>query len=261
MTGALEGKTAVVTGAGSGLGREIALEYALQGANVVVSSNVPEQDAAVAAECVEAGGTAIAVTADVRSETEIQALVARAVSEFGGLDICVAAAGMDVRQTGDREDRHARNLSLDHWNTVIQTNLTGTFLTAREALRHMVDAGSGSIATFSSGTVRFPKPGLAAYASTKFAIEGLTKVLAQEAEPFGVRVNAIQPGGMTDTGFFPEWTTGEERAAMHQPSVIRALAVFVASDESSAVNGESLIAADWNRERGLVLCPCSACAR
>ena len=213
----------------------------------------------MAAACRDLGGVAIVVSADVRSEADVHSLVGRCVSEFGALDVLVAAAGLDVRESEAREDRYAVNLPLAHWSKVIETNLTGTFLSVREALRHMIPAGSGSIVTFSSGTVRFPRPGLAAYASTKFAIEGLTKVVAQEAREHGVRVNAIQPGGMTDTGFFPEWTTEAERAAMHEPAVIRALAVFVASDESGAVTGESLVATDWNREHGIVLCHCASC--
>ncbi|HEX4520638.1 MAG TPA: SDR family oxidoreductase [Gaiellaceae bacterium] len=257
--GALEGKAAIVTGGGSGLGREIALEYAAQGAQVVVSSVVPEQDEAVVLACRELGGIAIAVPADVRSESEVAALVDRCVVEFGSLDVLVAAAGLDVRESESREDRYAANLPLSHWTKVVDTNLTGTFLSIREALRHMLPGASGSIATFSSGTVRFPRAGLAAYASTKFAIEGLTKVVAEEVRDRGVRVNAIQPGGMTDTGFFPGWTEEHERSAMHDPAVIRSLAAFVASDDSRSVTGESLIATDWNRDHGLSLCGCPAC--
>lgn len=255
----LGGKTAVVTGGGSGMGREIALEYAAQGARVVVSSNVPEQDEEAAQACRDRGGTAIAVPADVRSESDVRALVERSVSEFGSLDVLVAAAGLDVRESQTREDRHLRLLTLEQWHRVIETNLTGTFLCARAALGPMIEAGSGSIVTFSSGTVRFPPPGLAAYASSKFAIEGLTKVLAQEVLEHGVRVNAIQPGGTTDTDFFPVWISAEDRARMHSPSVIRALAVYVASDESRFVTGRSLVATEWNKERGIVLCQCAIC--
>ncbi len=255
----LKGKAAVVTGGGSGMGREIALEYAAQGAHVVVSSNVPEQDEAVAQECRDAGGTAIAVPADVRSESEVAALVDRCVVEFGSIDILVAAAGLDIRESKTREDRHLRFMTLEQWNRVLETNLTGTFLSAREALRHMIQAGSGSIVTFSSGTVRFPPAGVGAYVSSKFGIEGFTKVLAQEVLGNGIRVNAIQPGGLTDTDFFPVWMTDEERAVMHKPGVIRALAVYIASDEASFVTGRSLVASEWNKERGIVLCPCAMC--
>jgi 3-oxoacyl-[acyl-carrier protein] reductase len=255
----LAGKAAVVTGGGSGMGREIALEYAAQGACVVVSSNVPERDEEVALACRDAGGTAIAHPADVRSEADVAALVDRSLSEFGALDVLVAAAGLDVRESRSREDRHLRHLTLEQWSRVIETNLTGTFLSARAALPHMIEAGSGSIVTFSSGTVRFTAPGLSAYVSSKFGIEGLTKVLAQEVHEHGIRVNAIQPGGLTDTDFFPAWVTNEDRAAMHRPSVIRALAVYVASDESHYVTGRSLVAAEWNKERGIALCPCEIC--
>jgi 3-oxoacyl-[acyl-carrier protein] reductase len=143
---------------------------------------------------------------------------------------------------------------------VIDVNLTGTFLTIRAALPPMIERGRGSIITFSSGTVGAPLPGLAAYVSSKCAIEGLTRVVALEVAPAGIRVNALQPGGRTNTPFFPEWTDEDERAEMHEPRVIRGAATFLASDASHEVTGTSLVATEWNRERGLHLCGCSACA-
>ena len=140
-------------------------------------------------------------------------------------------------------------------------NLTGTFLCAREVLPHMIERGSGSIVTFSSGTVGTPLPGLAAYVSSKAGIEALTKVLALEVGEYGIRVNALQPGGPTDTPFFSPWATAEERARMHEPGVIRGVALYLASDESRGVTGQSLVATEWNRARGLRLCSCPACSR
>ncbi len=254
---ALTGKVAIVTGGGSGLGREIALEYAARGAAVVVASNVPEQNEAVVAQ---AGVGALAVTVDVRSEPEVRALVARTVEELGGVDILVAAAGLDVRDSPAREDRHLRHVTLEQWRTVIAVNLTGTFLCAREVLPHMIERRSGSIVTFTSGTVRAPLPGLAAYVGSKAAIEGLTRVLALEVAGDGIRVNALQPGGPTDTPFFGSSVSPEERARMHQPAVIRACAVYLASDESREVTGRSFVATEWNREHGVRLCSCPTCA-
>jgi NAD(P)-dependent dehydrogenase (short-subunit alcohol dehydrogenase family) len=123
----------------------------------------------------------------------------------------------------------------------------------------MIQRRRGSIVTFTSGTVAAPLPGLAAYVSSKSGIEGLTRVVALEVAQAGVRVNTLQPGGRTNTPFFPDWTDAGERAAMHEPRVIRAAATFLASDESRDVTGTSVVATEWNRERGLRLCACPAC--
>jgi NAD(P)-dependent dehydrogenase (short-subunit alcohol dehydrogenase family) len=213
----------------------------------------------VAGACRNAGGSAIAATADVRRERDVKALVERCLETFGAPHVLVAAAGVDVRDTSTHESRYTHRLTLEQWQTVIDVNLTGTFLCVREVLPHMIGLGFGSIVTFSSGTVRFPLPGLAPYTSTKFGLEGFTKVLAQEVAEHGVRVNAIQPGGPTDTDFFPTFVDDDRRAQMHRPSVIRGLAVYIASDESRFITGRSLVATEWNKERNLVLCPCTIC--
>jgi NAD(P)-dependent dehydrogenase (short-subunit alcohol dehydrogenase family) len=254
---ALTGKVAIVTGGGSGLGREVALEYAAQGASVVVASNSADENEQVTAEI---GARALPFTVDVRSEADVRALVARTVEAYGTVDVLVAAAGLDVRESPTRGDRHLRYVTLEQWNTVLGVNLTGTLLCLREVLPPMIEHRSGSIVTFTSGTVRFPAAGLAAYVSSKAAIEGLTRVLALEVAEHGIRVNTLQPGGRTDTPFFGSSVTAEERTRMHRPSVIRACAAYLASDESSEVTGQSLVATDWNRERGLRLCACPACS-
>jgi 3-oxoacyl-[acyl-carrier protein] reductase len=257
---ALTGKVAIVTGGGRGMGREIALEYAERGAGLVVSSNEPDRDEAVVAECRQLGASALAVSADVRDEVAVQRLVARCIDEFGHIDVLVAAAGIDVTDVPGPEARHLRRISVEQWRRVIDVNLTGVFLCVRQVLGHMIEAGSGSIMSCSSGTVRFPEPGLGAYVSSKFALEGFTKVLAQEVDEFCVRVNTIQPGGVTDTDFLPAWIGPDRRSTMHKPSVIRGLAAYLASEESRFITGRSLVACEWNKERGLVLCPCPRCA-
>lgn len=255
----IAGKVALVTGGGSGLGREIALEYAEQGAFVAVASPSAAENDAVVAEIAQAGGYALGAVVDVRDEAAVDAFAGRCVGELGALDVVAAAAGIDVREARLREDRHARHVTLEQWQRVIDVNLTGTFLTIRAALRPMLERGRGSIITFTSGTVAAPRPGLAAYVSSKSGIEALTRVVALEVAEAGVRVNTLQPGGPTNTPFFPDWTDARERAAMHEPRVIRAAATFLASDESRDVTGTSVVATEWNRERGLRLCSCRSC--
>jgi NAD(P)-dependent dehydrogenase (short-subunit alcohol dehydrogenase family) len=253
----LAGKVAIVTGGGSGLGREIVLEYAARGAEVVVASNAPDENEAVAAE---AGTGALAIAIDVRDEGHVRSLVARTLDELGRVDVLVTAAGIDVRESPRREDRHVRNVSLATWETVLAVNLTGTFLSIREVLPHMLERRTGSIVTFTSGTVRSPRPGLAAYASSKAAIEALTEVVALEVAPHGVRANVLQPGGPTRTAFFGDSIPEDEQARFHDPAVIRDCAAHLASDASIGVTGRSFVAAEWNREHGLRLCSCAACA-
>jgi len=251
----LAGKVAVVTGGGSGLGREVAREFASLGASVVVASNVAHENDAVARET---GGLAVEV--DVRDEAQVRALVARTLAELRRVDVLVAAAGLDVRESPRREDRHLRHVTLDGWRTVIDVNLTGTFLCIREVLPHMIERRAGSIITFTSGTVRDPRPGLAAYVASKAAIEGLTRVLALEVAEHGIRVNTLEPGGPTNTPFFGDSMTPEERARMHDPSIVRACAAYLAGDESKGVTGRPFVASQWNREHGVRGCSCAACA-
>ena len=259
MPGRLSGKVAIVTGGGSGLGRAIAVAYAAEGAAVIVASRVAGEDASVVAEIEAAGGVARASTVDVRNRAELEALVGGAVEAFGGLDVFVAAAGIDVRRSPVREDRYIARLDPEDWDAVIATNLTGTFLSARAALPALA-LRSGSFVAFTSGTVRHPTPGLGAYVASKAGIEGLVAVLAKEAAGDRVRINLLQPGGVTDTGFFGPEVPAERRAAMHRPTVVAACAVFLAGDASADVTGASFDAAAWNAEQGIDPCGCPGCA-
>jgi NAD(P)-dependent dehydrogenase (short-subunit alcohol dehydrogenase family) len=258
-TPTLAGKSAVVTGGSSGLGRQIALEYGERGANVVIGSIDALGNKRVVDEIEDGGGRAIAVKCDVRSDDDVNALVESCVRIFGGLDTLVAAAGIDPRTSPSRNDRTIVNLDLVTWDVVHDVNLKGTVRCLRAAIPAMTARGGGSIVTLTSGTVGKPNQGLAAYATSKAAIEMLTRVAALEVEQFAIRVNSLQPGGATNTAFFPEWTTDEERAAMHEPAVIRACAAYLAGDESAGITGESLVATEWNREHGIRLCSCRAC--
>ena len=196
----------------------------------------------------------------LRDESAVRALVGRCLDELGQVDVLVAAAGLDIRESKTPKDSYLSRTTLEQWQRVIDVNLTGTFLCVREVLPHMIERTSGSIVAFSSSAVRSPMPGLGAYVSSKFGVEGLVQVLALEVGENGIRVNAMHPGGMTDTGLFPEWVTDEMRSKMHRPDVVRALAAYLASDESQGVTGSTLVARDWNGERGIVLCSCELCA-
>jgi NAD(P)-dependent dehydrogenase (short-subunit alcohol dehydrogenase family) len=162
----LDGKVAIVTGAGSGLGREVALALAADGARLALASNVTEQNEAVAADCRELGVDAIDVTVDVREEDDVKRLFQLCAAELGRVDVLVNAAGVDVQRTAD--ERRIENMRLEDWRLVQEVNVTGVFLSAREAIPHMRAAGGGSILNFSGfGTLPVPMPEWGAYMTTK----------------------------------------------------------------------------------------------
>ena len=257
----LSGTVAIVTGGGSGIGREIALEYSSRGAAVAVVSNQPHEIEAVAAACADAGGRAVAYAADVTSESEVRAMIAAVEQELGPVDVLVNAAGISEGAIApDREHRMFESLSFELWDRVLDVNLGGTIRCMQAVLPSMKSRGSGSIINFTSGTVRFPQAGISAYTTSKYAIEGLTKVTAIEFEPYGIRVNCLQPGGATDTALIPDDFPVELRSDIHHPSVIRSSATWLASDESRMMTGRSFVAMEWNKERGIVDCPCTDCS-
>ncbi|MEU9362930.1 SDR family NAD(P)-dependent oxidoreductase [Streptomyces sp. NPDC048301] len=183
------GRSVIVTGAGSGIGRATALLFAKEGARVVIA-DVDGASAQAAAEEVEkAGGTAVTAIGDLREQAVVDQVVATAVREFGGIDVLVNNAGiMDsmsaAADTGD-----------DEWERVIGINLTAPFRLTRAALPHMLEAGGGAIVfTASEASLRGSAAG-AAYTASKHGIAGLTKSLAVMYRDKGIRTNAIAPGG------------------------------------------------------------------
>ncbi|HEV2439960.1 MAG TPA: glucose 1-dehydrogenase [bacterium] len=184
----LRGRRAVVTGANSGIGRAIALALAGEGARVCVNYvSHPEAAQAVVAE---AGGTAIAVQADVADPAQVARMFAEVEQTWGGIDILVNNAGIDGARVLGWEQ------TPDAWRRVLDINLTGAYLCAREALRRMVPAKRGVVLSLTSVHERIPWTGYGAYTASKAGLSMLTKTLAQEAAPSGVRVLALAPGAI-----------------------------------------------------------------
>lgn len=182
----LSGRTAVVTGAGRGLGRRIALALASAGADVVTAARSEGDIRAVTEEIRALGRRSECFTMDVRREADCEALVQFAVDRLGGIDVLVNNAGMNVRQP-------VLDLAFEDFEEVVRTNLGGYFLCARAAGRRMVEQGSGSIINLSSILSLTGLPAQAAYASSKGAIQMMTRVMALEWAARGVRVNAVAP--------------------------------------------------------------------
>lgn len=257
----LKDKVVVITGAGSGLGRESSLLFASEGAKVVVTDLIPARAKKVAGEVAAAGGQAVSLTADVRVEEDMKAAVQLAVDTWGRLDVMYANAGIAEVGFGTVP---IEDLTLENWNAVQATNLTGVFLAAKAAAPVMKAQGSGNIVVTSSAGGLTAYPHFISYTASKHGVNGLVKVLALEFGKFGVRVNALCPthGMSVNLAMDPEaevlgksyeqmapWD--KDSAAMplrlDRPPAIRDnanVALFLASDESAYMSGVCLPATD-----------------
>jgi NAD(P)-dependent dehydrogenase (short-subunit alcohol dehydrogenase family) len=242
----LEDKVAIVTGASSGIGRAAALLFAREGARVVVAARRESELRAVVDEIGAGGGVAVAHAGDVRAEAFAQSLVRTALERFGRLDVAINNAGT-LGEMGP-----TTSVSLQGWTDALDTNLTSAFLAAKYQLPPMLERGAGSVvftSSFVGHTVGFP--GAAAYAASKSGLLGLSRALAAEYGPQGVRVNAILPGAV-DTPMYRSMNDTEDSRAfitgLHalkrvaSPEEIAQALVFLASDESSFITGTAMLA-------------------
>ena len=244
----LEGKMALVTGAARGLGWEIVQAFANEGARVAICDLTrSDVDAAVARLSIPPERT-LGCRADVTSEPDVNELFRRIIEKFGRLDIVVNNAGFAWPRGGPVNLALAET-PLDVWLTVLDTNLNGTFLCSREALRIMRPQGHGSIINISSPQGKKGKLLRGPYSAAKFGVEGLTQVLALENQAHGIRANCLDPGGIVATEAIRN-IPGNRGVRMLSPEIVRPCAVYLASDESSGITGQSFIATDWNKQNG-----------
>ncbi len=247
MPGLLAGKVAVVTGASRGLGRAIALAYAVEGASVVLAAR-PSADLKATTQDADALSFAMAVATDVREEGDCVRLAQQVNQAFGRLDILVNNAGIFVPSMGGSS---VLDVEPKGWDDVFATNVRGVYLVTRALLPTMRRGDGGSIINVSSGLAQRVVPGTGPYAASKSAVETLTRVLAEELREKRIRVNALHPGGIVDTAFIPASVPGEARKRMLRPPVICPAAVWLASGESADVTGQVVNAREWNEERGI----------
>lgn len=247
----LDGQRAIVTGANSGIGEAIARGLAEAGAAVVVNYVAGDESAQrVVDDIRRQGGRAMAIKADVSSEDEVQGMFARAIAEFGSLDILVNNAGL-------QQDAPFHEMTLAQWRKVLDVNLTGQFLCAREAVREFLRRGLlpelscsiGKIICLSSVHDVIPWAGHANYAASKGGVAMLMKTMAQELAMKKVRVNAISPGAIKTPINMSAWETAEAEAALlklipyyrvGETRDIARAAVWLASDHSDYVTGATL---------------------
>ena len=236
----LTGKTAVVTGAGSGIGRGISLAFARAGANVLCADIVPDRTEETVRMVRDFGRKATPCAVDIRNKKDVMAMAALASREHGALDICVANAGIGRRGT-------VLTMREDDWDTLMDVNLKGVFLTIQACAREMVKhERGGRVLTMASLAAERPSPALFAYCASKAAVRMMTRCWAQELAAFGITVNSIGPG-LIDTplaaGLIGE---GDQRVMTERavplgrvgtPEDIGRLACWLASDEAEYITG------------------------
>ena len=248
--GRLAGKVAIITGASTGTGPVMARRFVEQGAKVLLSARREELVTKVADEL---GENAVAIRADVTNEDDVRLMVDRAIEAFGQVDILLNNAA------APGEDKFVWEQTLDNWNSTIAIDLTAAMLCTREVLnRSMLERKSGSIVNFSSTAAWPGMPRKTHYVSAKAALRALTKTVALEVGPHGIRCNCLIPGGI-ETDLWVNW--GKRMSAeqdisfedwkaktlqdvalrtISTPDDIANLALFLASDESRTITGQSI---------------------
>jgi NAD(P)-dependent dehydrogenase (short-subunit alcohol dehydrogenase family) len=237
----LQNDIAIVTGAGRGIGSTIAASLAAEGATVIVADLDLESARCTAESITHTGGQAIPLTADVSEPAQVQRLIDDCLARFGRLDILVNNAGVGLNQP-------FLTTTLEQWELQLRVNLTGTFLCGQAAARAMASQGRGRIVNIASISGQRGGQGRAAYGAAKAGVILLTKVMAVELAPLGVRVNAVSPGPV-DTDQSRQTHTPSTRQAYYDRIPVRrygereeiaAAVLFLASHESSFVNGHVL---------------------
>ncbi len=243
--GRLSGRTAIITGAASGIGRAASKLFAAEGANMVIADRADAVDETAAA-IVAAGGKAVALKGDAGDEAFVKALVARAQSEFGGLDVFWANAGISGGFAPLDEQ------TADYWTEILRVNLIGPFLAVKHASAAMIPNGKGSIICTASVAGIRSGAGGPAYSASKAGVVSLVQTACNELYGTGVRVNAIAPGlietGMTKPIFDGARARGNEArigqlnptTRYGEPEEIARAGLFLASDDASYVNGQTL---------------------
>jgi len=247
----LDGQTALVTGANSGIGAEIARAMATAGANVGINYVAGEERAhRLTDEIIHSGGQACALKADVSQEDEVVHMFATLISTYGTVDILVSNAGI-------QRDAPLTSMSLEQWRSVLDVNLTGAFLCAREATKEFLRRGVVSARSAAAGKIVFtssvhqiiPWAGHANYATSKGGLLMLMKTIAQELAPKKVRANCIAPGAIQTPINESAWDTPQAAAALErlipygrigETKDIGPVAVWLASDEADYITGTTI---------------------
>ena len=244
-SGKLEGKVALITGAGSGMGQAMAREFSAQGAAVIATDIVEARAQDTASGIADGGGRALGLAIDVADKASVDAAVAAGLEEFGRIDVLCSNAGVldDYATALDTDE--------DEWDRVVDINLKGMYLTSRAVLGQMVENGGGAIINTASISGFVAGGGGAAYTASKHGVIGYTRQLAFDYGPKGVRANAICPGAV-ETGMTKELFAAGDAEVMDsvnsvpagryaQPWEIAKLALFLASEDAGFIHGAAYV--------------------
>ncbi len=246
--GQLDGKVAIVTGAGRGMGYAIAKEYLEQGASVTVTAarEQTELDQFTHQGWPE---RVLPLLVDVTDARACEQVAAQTLARFGRVDILVNNAGRGMKYVSSSfmtEPTHFWEVAPETWQMIIDTNVNGPFYMARAVVPHMLVQGVGSIINISMNYETMKRAGFSPYGPSKAALESASAIWAQDLAGSGIRVNILLPGGATNTGMIPASMTEEARTRLLQPEIMAEPAVFLASDESRTLTGRRLVATEWS---------------
>jgi NAD(P)-dependent dehydrogenase (short-subunit alcohol dehydrogenase family) len=239
----LHGKKALVTGASSGIGKQVALAYAQAGAAVAIAARHPEPLQELAAEIVAGGGTAVPITCDVTQPEQVSTMLNRINDEFGGVDIAVCNAGIIALNS-------LLDMPLEEFQSIQDTNVNGVFLTAQAAAKAMVfQQRAGTIITTASmsGHIINTPQQVGHYCASKAAVIQLTKAMAVEFAPYNIRVNSVSPGYILTelvepyAEYHPLWEPKIPLGRLGRPEELVGIYVYLASDASSYMTGSDIV--------------------
>ena len=244
----VKGKVAMITGAGTGIGQATAVLLAEEGASIIAAGR-NQANLKETIELVEAaGGKGIACSMDVRSQSDVEECVARAIEEYGKIDILFNNAG--VGYSSPYFMGPVKDTPVEDWNAVMSINIGGVFLCSRTVIPHMIKQGGGAILNCSSinGVIGC---GADSYSASKGAIIALTRAMAVDNAKHNIRVNCVSPGATitpmiepafdTEKGFFEYWSSAAPIKRMAEPREVAYAALFLVSDESAYITGQNLM--------------------
>jgi NAD(P)-dependent dehydrogenase (short-subunit alcohol dehydrogenase family) len=249
--GKLDGKVAIVTGAGRGIGRAIAEAYVQEGAKVAVTAAREQAELNQLAKQ-DGSERVLALLADITNPGACEQVVDQTIQRFGHVDILVNNAGRGMKYVSASfltEPTRFWEVEPSVWRLIIDTNVNGPFYMARAVTtRWLQQQREGSIMNIGVSYETMKRRGFSPYGPSKAALEATSAIWAQELSETRIRVNMLLPGGATNTGMVPASTPADVQARLLQPEIIQASAVFLASDASRELTGRRLIATEWSAE-------------